>query len=172
MEAEDLLRDLLNALRAVKEDLAAGTALSAALDRQIATRKARTETARRSGGLSPEGARQSSRLLAELEGLKALPPAADPFAAVKAEFDGRVRDLKALAGRAGARLEQLFAFCEEVYPDGQELLILVTELTVNPHAARFISRYGCEAYFTHNRELLFYERQQEIIAQMEQLELD
>ena len=57
-------------------------------------------------------------------------------------------------------------------PEGQELLILVTELTINYYAATFISRYGCDAYFTHNQELLFYERQQEIISQLESLELN
>ena len=47
-----------------------------------------------------------------------------------------------------------------------------TELTINYYAATFISRYGCDAYFTHNQELLFYERQQEIISQLESLELN
>ena len=47
------------------------------------------------------------------------------------------------------------------------MLILVTELTINPHSARFISRYGCKEYFAHNKELLFYERQKEIIREME-----
>ena len=52
------------------------------------------------------------------------------------------------------------------------MLILVTELTINPHSARFISRYGCKEYFAHNKELLFYERQKEIIREMEKLELE
>ena len=48
----------------------------------------------------------------------------------------------------------------------------MTELTINYYTATFISRYGCDAYFAHNQELLFYERQQEIISQLESLELD
>ena len=94
------------------------------------------------------------------------------FAAVKADFDQMVQDLKAQAKTAGERLNNLFAFCEEVFPEGQELLILVTELTINYYTATFISRYGCDAYFAHNQELLFYERQQEIISQLESLELN
>ena len=94
------------------------------------------------------------------------------FAAVKADFDQMVQGLKAQAKTAGEMLNNLFAFCEEVFPEGQELLILVTELTINYYAATFISRYGCDAYFAHNQELLFYERQQEIISQLESLELN
>ena len=54
--------------------------------------------------------------------------------------------------------------------EGQELLILVTELTISCYGARFISRYGCKEYFAHNKELLFYERQKEIITELEKLE--
>ena len=42
--------------------------------------------------------------------------------------------------------------------EGTELLILVTELTINYYGSRFISRYGCKEYFAHNKELLLYER--------------
>ncbi|MBE6763419.1 MAG: hypothetical protein E7553_03560 [Ruminococcaceae bacterium] len=52
----------------------------------------------------------------------------------------------------------------------QEILIFVTELTVGYHSARFISRYGCKEYFDHNKELLFFERQKEIIREMELLD--
>ena len=31
------------------------------------------------------------------------------------------------------------------------------------YGARFISRSGCEAYFPYDLELMFYERQKEII---------
>ena len=62
----------------------------------------------------------------------------------------------------------------QVWPvgaDGQELLIFVTELTKNYFTAQFISHYGCDEYFAHNKELLFYERQQEIISELSDLGL-
>jgi hypothetical protein len=59
-----------------------------------------------------------------------------------------------------------------VFGEGQELLILVTELTVNHYASAFISRYGCEEYFKHNKQLLFYERQKEISVELELLDFD
>ena len=59
----------------------------------------------------------------------------------------------------------------EFLGDGQEILILVTELTISYYGAHFISRYGCDAYFRHNKELLFYERQKELISEIADLEL-
>lgn len=66
----------------------------------------------------------------------------------------------------------MFAFCEDVFGEAQEMLILVTELTISYYGAHFISRYGCKEYFAHNKELLFYGRQKEIIRELESLELE
>lgn len=52
------------------------------------------------------------------------------------------------------------------------MLILVTELTISYYGAHFISRYGCKGYFNHNKELLFYDRQKEIIREIENLKLE
>jgi len=95
-----------------------------------------------------------------------------PFAAIKADFDSRVSEMRLYASEAVRKLENLFAFAERVWPHGQELLILVTELSANPYSARFISRYGCDSYYRHSDGLLFYERQTEIIKELEQLETE
>ena len=52
------------------------------------------------------------------------------------------------------------------------MLIFVTELTISYYGAQFISRYGCPKYFEHNKELLFYERQKELIREIEKLDLE
>ena len=93
------------------------------------------------------------------------------FKALKADYDGYVKNLKALAEKAGTRLSNVFKFVSDAFGDGQEMLILVTELTISCYGAHFISRYGCKEYFEHNKELLFYERQTEIISALDELEL-
>ena len=80
--------------------------------------------------------------------------------------------MKKQADTAGKQLSNVFVFCQDVFDEGQEILILVTELTISYCGARFISRYGCKEYFAHNKELLFYERQKEIITELENLELN
>ena len=177
VEREEMLRELLAVLKGVKAALAApGADLPALLEEQLRQQKTRIDTGKRSGSLSQEAERSHRLIIAALERHKSLaqqaPDGQAGFAAVKADFGQMVQDLKAQAKTAGARLNNLFAFCEEVFPEGQELLILVTELTINYYTATFISRYGCDAYFAHNQELLFYERQQEIISQLESLELN
>lgn len=96
----------------------------------------------------------------------------DSFTLFKKDYDGRVKTLKSKVGEASGKLEKLFEFSENVFDDGQEMLILVTELTISYYGAHFISRYGCEKYFQHNKELLFYERQKELIQELEKLDIE
>ena len=94
------------------------------------------------------------------------------FKLLKTDFDNRTKELKKTAEKSGEKLSNVFKFCEEVFAKGQEILILVTELTISYYGAHFISRYGCKEYFNHNKELLFYERTKEIITSIDLLDFD
>jgi len=92
------------------------------------------------------------------------------FAAVKAAFNRRADQLSAAVERAKSRLDQMFVFLESLFGEGQEMLVAVTELTANYFTSRFITDYGCEKYFAHNKELLFHERGLAILEDLQLLE--
>ena len=94
------------------------------------------------------------------------------FGLLKMDFDSKVKALRQSGEEKGQLLHNLFVFAEEVFGDGHEILLIVTELTSNYYTAKYISEYGCEKYFAHNQELLFYERQKKIMQALEQLDLD
>ncbi len=171
--------ELLAALRTVKLELVRPKAdADAALEKQIDQRKKRLDAGRRSASLSADEAYGLQSAIAALEYQRGLLQRETPadgkeaFRLLKADFDSRGASLRQHAAEAGQKLSNVFGFCEEVFEEGQEMVILVTELTISYYGARFISHYGCEKYFAHNRELLFYERQKEIIAELENLELE
>ena len=175
---EDALRELLQALKSVRIELVRPNAEpEAVLQKQIDDKHKRLEQGRRASTLSSDQQFALHRTAAALEEMRVLMLKENPengeaaFKLLKAEFDKLTKALKKQADDAGKKLSNLFVFCEEVFSEGQELLILVTELTISTYGARFISRYGCKEYFAHNKELLFYERQKEIISQIEDLEL-
>ena len=175
---EYALRELLTALKSVRMELAKPEASAeAALQRQIDAAHKRLEQGRRASTLSGDQQFALHRMTAMLDELRTLMlqeqpgNGSDAFKRIKAEFDKRTKALKKQVDGAGKTLSNLFSFCEEVFPEGQELLILVTELTISNYGSRFISRYGCKEYFAHNKELLFYERQKEIITELESLDL-
>ena len=88
------------------------------------------------------------------------------FAYIKEAFAESVADMKAHLNESQTMIENMFLFIEDVFGSEQEMLVAVTEMTVNYYSAKFISRYGCEKYFEHNKELLVYERQQELLSEI------
>ena len=94
----------------------------------------------------------------------------EAFQRIKAAYDASTVAHKDEIAKIKIRLENLFQFVEEVFEDGQEMLILVTELTVRYYCAKFISKFGCDAYFKHNQNLLFYQRKQELLTEIAALE--
>ena len=95
----------------------------------------------------------------------------EAFRRVKASYDASTAAHTAEIAKIKARLENLFQFAEEAFADGQELLILVTELTVRYYCAKFVSKFGCGAYFKHNQNLLFYQRKQELLTEIADMNL-
>ena len=177
--AEQGQTELMNALKNVRMDLARPKADAVqAVDKQISNLQKRIESGKLASTLSVDtefALRSTSATLEEMAFmLKEKSPAdgTEAFRLLKADFDKRTKDLKKLADKAGKELSNVFVFCEEVFGDGQEMLILVTELILSCYGAHFISRYGCKEYFNHNKELLFYERQKEIIRELENFDLE
>lgn len=175
--------DMLSALLACLKEVRAGLSNSAAdavklLGEKASAVRAKIEKGKASSSLSAEKRHTLNLTAAALEEEAALierngrPTGAEAFALLKKDFDSRVAALKKNAEAAGKKLSNAFAFLEEVFGEGQELLILVTELTINAHSSRFISRYGCKEYFAHNKELLFYERRKELIEELGDLNFD
>lgn len=56
-------------------------------------------------------------------------------------------------------LNRGFAFLENCFGEGEELLLLETTLTADPCASTFISEHGCDTYFRHCG-LLLYQKQE------------
>lgn len=96
----------------------------------------------------------------------------DAFAAVKADFDSHVKKYKQTVEQTSFHAGNMFKFAKKVYPSGQELIILVTELTTNPTSARYLGRYRIEEYLRISDELVFHKRNVEILQEIVDLDLD
>ncbi|MDE5873786.1 MAG: ATPase, partial [Lachnospiraceae bacterium] len=81
---------------------------------------------------------------------------------VKSVYDRELDDLKALEKAVGDRLEALFSFVEDVFGDGQEMLVLVSELTENSYSAKYISMFGCSSYSKYSEKLMVSDRKTQL----------
>ncbi|MBQ7564086.1 MAG: AAA family ATPase [Lachnospiraceae bacterium] len=82
------------------------------------------------------------------------------YETVRSVYNSEVVRLKEAGEACAIQLHNLFSFAEKAFgeTDGNELLILVTELTVNPWSSRFIARFGSPDYEKHQKELMISER--------------
>ena len=157
------------------------------LEEQTARLEKKLEGQQRAGSLSKSDRRREKRVIAFLqaEAKRCLLEESDTnvinggtevsvtngFAGVEQRFNERVAAMKQETAEAGARLHNVFAFLEKVFPDGNEMLIFVTELTVNDYSARFIGMFGSEDYRRHNEKLMISERKNELQEEIAALSL-
>ncbi len=180
MEQADFLTDLLAPLKNIK-GMAQESRVEQVVGRmeaQAQGRRKRMESLQTAGSLSEEERKKQRSVIHFLEeGKKELyvsdaVTGEDAFAFLKRKYDNTVTIMRRHTREASEELHALFSFVEEAGWQENEMLILVTELTVNPFSARFIANFGSEDYQRHNQELMLGEREEEIKAQIAALELD
>ena len=66
--------------------------------------------------------------------------AVEALPVLKKDFDVQSKALKKQAETVSRRMDNMFVFSESVFGEGQELLIIVTELTANKGTAAFIGK--------------------------------
>lgn len=93
----------------------------------------------------------------------------EQFNVIKSEFNKLSAALKEKAAKKAVKLEASLALIETLYGEGQEMLMVVTELTSNKKSAKFISNYGCPLYYTYSEKLLLDQRAKQIEKQIESL---
>lgn len=176
---EGELAELMKCLKIVKFDFTVDANFDDSMARQITEKQKALAVGKKASNISRDEEYILNAAIAALDEERSLlfektpADAGAAFKLLKADFDKRKKGLAKFVATAGNSLSNAFKFCEAAFEKGsQELLILVTELTVSGYAARFIGRYGCKEYFENNKDMMFFERQKEIEAEIEELDLD
>ena len=92
------------------------------------------------------------------------------FDEVRTMFSRETDALSSMLARTSAVLENAFRFLEDAFGESQEMVAFVTELNADYYGVWFIRENGCDLYYRYNKGLLFDERQQEIVRQMDEVE--
>lgn len=96
----------------------------------------------------------------------------DAFAQVKREFEKAVQLREETVDVAMQALEHAFDFMEDAFGDSQEMVSFVTELNTNYYSIQFLKENDCAKYYQYNKKLLFEERHQEIMSELDEIEQD
>ena len=133
----------------------------------------RRETLRRAANAGQEDREQKSLLQAEinrleeyLKALDAVQESEEQMDALRVLFSEDTVQRESLADGTGVMFDNAFRFLEDSVGPSQELVLFVTEITAGYDTSWFVGEFGCDAYFRHNRELLFDVTRQSILDRL------
>ena len=86
-------------------------------------------------------------------------------------FENQRKILEESEDMASEQLENVFTFIEETLGAGQEMVVFVTELTMNSEIAMFLSDNPSEKYLKYNSELLVGTKKEEIMSKLRKDEI-
>lgn len=92
------------------------------------------------------------------------------FDEVRSMFAHETAERETLIEKTSETLTHAFDFMEAAFGESQEMVAFITELNANYYSVWFINENGCDQYYRYNKGLLFDDRQQDIMRQMDETE--
>ena len=131
-------------------------------------------TDRASGLLSEQKYRSYERALEVLERAQRLAANEETltFDQVKKAFGALLDKLEHRVSEGEQALDNALAFAEQAFGEGQEMLLLITDLSANHYSMAFINAHGNERFFAHNANLQFGDRGTDLAQRIKQTALD
>ncbi|MGN0394237.1 MAG: ATP-binding protein, partial [Coprococcus sp.] len=178
INTSDYLTELMTPLRALKTAAAEKEKnIADILKLQIEGREKQMENMARANSLTKQDKIKTKRIVRFLNEMRRelvtneVNSGEEAFAMVKARFDRCVVDMKQSVALLSDKLHYMFEFTGVAFGEGNEMLILVTELTAGKYSSRYISTFGCEDYHKYNKLLMITERQNSMKESISRLEL-
>jgi len=87
------------------------------------------------------------------------------FEEVRSYFKQQVNQMKTEVTAIEEQLQNMFVFLKENCTE-QEILLAVTQLTVDHDSARFIAVHGCPEYYKYNEALMTQKRNEQLLKEL------
>ena len=94
----------------------------------------------------------------------------EPASIITSEMSKLNDERNALAKSVQQRLRNSFAFIEDAFEGGNEMMIFVRTLSEDRYSAGFLAKHGSEDYSRWSKGLIMSDREQELATEIESLE--
>ena len=91
------------------------------------------------------------------------------YDAARAAFNDEASALAKRVGATASRIDAALSFLDQAFGAGQEMLVLVGRLSVDPEAMRFVAAHGPASFTEQARGLMFHERGLELLEEARDL---
>ncbi len=158
LDAEGVVLELRDVLRAAKPELLAGAAAADAVGKRIAERERALGRKLESGVAASSYVRRERLILGKLKGLTAACElegklaGPDAFAVIEASYKQEVAGLQPAAREASNKMNAAFDFVTECFGN-REMLVFIAEIATRQTTTQFVARYGNDRYYAHSKSL-------------------
>ena len=162
VEGVRLIQSVMKELRKYAEDHEADTALNETL-------LAMLESSRQKHERDPYGGKYLAAFCRSAQQTIALEPEEPVLPLLEKIYSGWMQQVRTDIRKVSADLENTFAFFEEA-GSNQEMVIFMTNLSVNEKCSRFIFSHPSEGYLRNSTVLALGERRSELLRQLDDME--
>ena len=174
----NVLNDVLKPLKSIKADInsLSVSELTEKVKNILYAREEQLRKLENSGAISSKVKKHNKEVIKIFAGINdkinknTYDSASLMFNDIKSYYDQRTALYKTKTNNVKERLHNAFSFVEKAFGDGNEMLILMTELTVIDECAIFISKYGSEDYSIHNKEMMLSNKSDDILKKINEIE--
>ncbi|MCR5686409.1 MAG: AAA family ATPase [Lachnospiraceae bacterium] len=165
IDVHRMLKQIRPSVRAVSE--AEGEKAAGRLDALISTASSAMSKKARAGSLSDSEKKMTRRIIRFYTDAK---DRMDAGGDIKSIYNERINALREDSERELERIRNLFEGMEKMFGDeSNEMLVLVTKLTLSPDSSEFLSDFRSDAYEHHCSVLKVGDRSRELRKEIEQL---
>lgn len=165
MNESNDLKEIMPAMKHVLE----ASDVATSLREQADARKKIIDTKTKAGSLTPIEKNKHKRIeslyINMLNTVKDSDKA--PSEVVKEVYNDKVKALKANVVKEQERIHYLFSFAEKAFGESSnEMLVMVTELTLGTHSAAFLNAFGSSDYDRFNSLLMVSDRKEDLRSEI------
>lgn len=171
------LRNVLKGMAGLPQEGCSGAQFLARLEDLARGRRKLLDSLQSANSLSEEDRRKHRNILGFLQDghrelrTRGIEGSQASYDFLKECFSEKTAGTKEETRRIQTRLHALFSFAEEAFGEGNEMLILLTELTGNSASARFIAAFGSPDYARLSEDMMLARRRDSLRERIAELDL-
>lgn len=177
-EHESIMVSVRDILRDVKPRLLAGETIAETLGAILLTKEAELHKSIKLNTSKDDTLRINSQIIKKLEELKheaeltGKLEGEEAFDAIHYAYRGMIKEVDANIDLAQSEINNAFDFVSNTFGDDREMLVLLTEISARSVLSSFVSHYGNDKYYEHNKELMVDTHRRNLLDKIESLNLD
>lgn len=175
LDQEAVVVALRDELRAAKPKLLEGGSVATAVVAPLRVREGELARKEAAGTAKASYRRKENLVIRKLREIIAACTLAgteegpDAFKTVNGAYHADVEKIEPLVADADRKLDNAFAFIEEVFGTTREMIVFVAELSTRSATTQFIAHYGNDRYYAHNDELQVDETRRSLTDRVREL---